>query len=186
GWVDRRVRDRRNHMPIDCLFVFFSSRRRHTRSKRDWSSDVCSSDLSGSDQFHAFDGDMAHGIDQIQTYKAGMEEILRQYPGCQAVASVLRNMRTVEDGDWMGIYLTDGKFYERPVHTVHSLEAVGAGDAIAGRLLHCLAHGFSPQKTIDFSITASVLKLMIQHDFNVVNESDILKVMKSHDTNLQR
>src|SRR5699024_12143423 len=29
------------------LFLFFfSSRRRHTRSKRDWSSDVCSSDLS--------------------------------------------------------------------------------------------------------------------------------------------
>src|SRR5207249_7184808 len=28
------------------LYVFFfSSRRRHTRSKRDWSSDVCSSDL---------------------------------------------------------------------------------------------------------------------------------------------
>src|SRR5699024_12032569 len=26
---------------------FFSSRRRHTRSKRDWSSDVCSSDLLG-------------------------------------------------------------------------------------------------------------------------------------------
>src|SRR5699024_12049530 len=25
--------------------VFFPSRRRHTRSKRDWSSDVCSSDL---------------------------------------------------------------------------------------------------------------------------------------------
>src|SRR5699024_11498127 len=28
-----------------CIFFFFSSRRRHTRSKRDWSSDVCSSDL---------------------------------------------------------------------------------------------------------------------------------------------
>src|SRR5438874_11183305 len=29
-----------------CLwFFFFSSRRRHTRSLRDWSSDVCSSDL---------------------------------------------------------------------------------------------------------------------------------------------
>src|SRR2546421_9448594 len=28
-----------------CVF-FFSSRRRHTRSDRDWSSDVCSSDLS--------------------------------------------------------------------------------------------------------------------------------------------
>src|SRR6185312_4198558 len=29
------------------LFFFFSSRRRHTRSDRDWSSDVCSSDLVG-------------------------------------------------------------------------------------------------------------------------------------------
>src|SRR2546429_5333458 len=28
-------------------FVFFSSRRRHTRCSRDWSSDVCSSDLVG-------------------------------------------------------------------------------------------------------------------------------------------
>src|SRR5699024_12302912 len=28
------------------FFLFFSSRRRHTRSKRDWSSDVCSSDLA--------------------------------------------------------------------------------------------------------------------------------------------
>src|SRR5699024_12014984 len=30
---------------INHFFFFFSSRRRHTRSKRDWSSDVCSSDL---------------------------------------------------------------------------------------------------------------------------------------------
>src|SRR5438105_12238959 len=30
---------------ICFFFFFFSSRRRHTRSTRDWSSDVCSSDL---------------------------------------------------------------------------------------------------------------------------------------------
>src|SRR2546427_12182705 len=29
-----------------CCFFFFSSRRRHTRFDCDWSSDVCSSDLS--------------------------------------------------------------------------------------------------------------------------------------------
>src|SRR5699024_12197163 len=31
--------------PLRSALFFFSSRRRHTRSKRDWSSDVCSSDL---------------------------------------------------------------------------------------------------------------------------------------------
>src|SRR5687768_17761984 len=34
-------------------FFFFSSRRRHTRCSRDWSSDVCSSDLNQADD----DGD---------------------------------------------------------------------------------------------------------------------------------
>src|SRR2546429_7157237 len=32
------------------LCVFFSSRRRHTRCSRDWSSDVCSSDLRATGQ----------------------------------------------------------------------------------------------------------------------------------------
>src|SRR5207253_4258932 len=33
---------------IYFFYFFFSSRRRHTRSKRDWSSNVCSSDLPDS------------------------------------------------------------------------------------------------------------------------------------------
>src|SRR3989449_1287874 len=32
---------------LSSAVIFFSSRRRHTRCSRDWSSDVCSSDLSG-------------------------------------------------------------------------------------------------------------------------------------------
>src|SRR5699024_12123385 len=32
--------------------LFFSSRRRHTRATRDWSSDVCSSDLRSSSSAH--------------------------------------------------------------------------------------------------------------------------------------
>src|SRR5207249_7000234 len=43
------------------FFFFFSSRRRHTRSKRDWSSDVCSSDLHVKfvvvDEIHELAGD---------------------------------------------------------------------------------------------------------------------------------
>src|SRR2546429_1155281 len=35
------------------IYVFFSSRRRHTRCSRDWSSDVCSSDLGDRDRGRA-------------------------------------------------------------------------------------------------------------------------------------
>src|SRR5207249_11746128 len=43
NWLETCARF--NRMCVDAVCFFFSSRRRHTRSKRDWSSDVCSSDL---------------------------------------------------------------------------------------------------------------------------------------------
>ena len=81
--------------------------------------DVCianDEDFESSLGIPAYDGDMSRGIEQIKSYKEGMLEIQKQFPNCKAVASVLRNLYTVEDGDWMGIYLKDGKFYESPVH----------------------------------------------------------------------
>src|SRR2546422_1424295 len=39
------MRRRVCHRGLKFVFFFFSSRRRHTRCSRDWSSDVCSSDL---------------------------------------------------------------------------------------------------------------------------------------------
>src|SRR5439155_16003761 len=41
------------------LSFFFSSRRRHTRWPRDWSSDVCSSDLQ---RLRGFPGDMSDKV----------------------------------------------------------------------------------------------------------------------------
>ena len=151
--------------------------------------DVC---IANDDDFEAtlgiqaFDGDLSTGIDQIDTYKEGMLEITRQFPNVKSVTSVLRNMYTVEEGDWMGIYYVDGKFYQSPIHRVHSLEAVGAGDAYGAAFVHGLINGFDPQKTVDFAISASVLKLMIQHDFNVVTQEDVFKIMNSKNTNLSR
>ena len=80
----------------------------------------------------------------------------------------------------------DGKFYQSPIHRVHSLEAVGAGDAYGAAFVHGLINGFDPQKTVDFAISASVLKLMIQHDFNVVTQEDVFKIMNSKNTNSSR
>src|SRR5207249_7009111 len=64
-----------------CVYVrfhvfFFSSRRRHTRSKRDWSSDVCSSDLPAQAShlkvLHAFDEDLREGLSLISLYNLSL------------------------------------------------------------------------------------------------------------------
>src|SRR2546421_6549327 len=50
-------------MTLRMGVFFFSSRRRHTRSDRDWSSDVCSSDLHGGRVDQRRDGSRAlHGV----------------------------------------------------------------------------------------------------------------------------
>src|SRR5690606_40981648 len=58
-------------------FFFFSSRRRHTRFSRDWSSDVCSSDL-------------AKRGDRIMPARADMDPLeLRDYLGWIVIVDVL-------------------------------------------------------------------------------------------------
>src|SRR3712207_8625438 len=72
-------------------FFFFSSRRRHTRYWRDWSSDVCSSDLyvltaSGTSvdlEFADLGPSNTYGtyIDNVQVYKFnGSRETAEQIP----------------------------------------------------------------------------------------------------------
>src|SRR5687768_17628169 len=83
------------------FFFFFSSRRRHTRCSRDWSSDVCSSDLGGQvalpaflddelqrpgfrpagrgcndglDEVVALSGDGLHGLDRVEIGRASCRE----------------------------------------------------------------------------------------------------------------
>src|SRR6266496_5544487 len=53
-----------------CFFFFFSSRRRHTRSLRDWSSDVCSSDLTAMVNCRIFPGEDPNDV------KAELEKIV--------------------------------------------------------------------------------------------------------------
>src|SRR3712207_7028288 len=51
-----------------CYFFFFSSRRLHTRYWRDWSSDVCSSDLNAPGSSTARVVDNAHTVRTVDKY----------------------------------------------------------------------------------------------------------------------
>src|SRR5699024_11000973 len=69
------------------LCFFFSSRRRHTRSKRDWSSDVCSSDLTAFCEAAGFE---AVALDQFETgvyenFVGSMYTYTSAYPQSEAL-----------------------------------------------------------------------------------------------------
>src|SRR5699024_12116007 len=78
------------------LLFFFSSRRRHTRSKRDWSSDVCSSDL----------GELDHHEAEI------LREIWQQKLRDENVRHVILNLEEMIFMDSSGIGVLLGRYKE--------------------------------------------------------------------------
>src|SRR5439155_9514644 len=75
---------------LSLFFFFFSSRRRHTRWPRDWSSDVCSSDLDAiviGSRAYEIDPTLVASNDRLLDYaRAGGLVIVQyqQYPFVQS------------------------------------------------------------------------------------------------------
>src|SRR5947209_19557859 len=101
-------------MRVAFLFVifFFSSRRRHTRYWRDWSSDVCSSDLASS-EILAQVAEHTQGTPQIRWQRMGfapvpcpttknLENLF--YPNAQTVASTAFAMVHDNQRSWTPVH----------------------------------------------------------------------------------
>lgn len=125
----------------------------------------------------AFDGDMSTGIDQLPSFKTAMAQLATKYPNLHTIASVVRNIHSVEQHDCTALMWQAGQFYQGPVYHMHVFEGVASGDAFGAGLLHALKHGFDPQAQIDYADTASALKLTISGDLNLVSDADIRGAM---------
>src|SRR5215203_2112628 len=88
-------------------FFFFSCRRRHTRYWRDWSSDVCSSDLAGHPRYEItkgtvlLDGEDVLAMTVDARARAGLFLAMQypvEVPGV-SVANFLRTAKTAIDGE---------------------------------------------------------------------------------------
>src|SRR5690606_40607741 len=83
-------------MPVYIL-IYLSSRSRHTSFSRDWSSDVCSSDLAASVDAHAAsqEGDAEktgyEEYDEPATYEVNIGDTLRYRNGIFVIERINRN-----------------------------------------------------------------------------------------------
>src|SRR5207249_6777586 len=86
-----------SYVDFFLFFFFFSSRRRHTRSKRDWSSDVCSSDLTTAtpEEFSA----LASGYrGEIERMQKEVLEYLTRHAGSRVQAKVVQDPKFAPRG----------------------------------------------------------------------------------------
>src|SRR2546422_2916936 len=134
-------------MSLYSFFFFFSSRRRHTRCSRDWSSDVCSSDLdasSWSDGFihigqkagaktiaflaadQEFARNLANGA-RVLAKKAGLQTVYAQNspPATVDFSAMIRAIRAARpDIVFVMSYPNDS------VAIVRAINEIGVGDSV--------------------------------------------------------
>src|SRR6266496_5638828 len=111
------------------FFFFFSSRRRHTRSLRDWSSDVCSSDLadlrteSGRSRVSELEAPLRSrsGATTVMLARSASVSARIAMPGAKYPSSLLSRMRIYR------LVWNSGRFYSksaprRSENTAHVLD----------------------------------------------------------------
>src|SRR5690606_40545825 len=95
---------------IVCFFFFFSSRRRHTRFSRDWSSDVCSSDLSNPAEFQLPAYSDSYAVVNAQISR-NFNKKIRAYLGGENLTSYMQKNAIVDFKNPFGNYFDGGMVY---------------------------------------------------------------------------
>src|SRR6266700_7010087 len=89
------IRNHKRQRILNCFF--FSSRRRHTSFSRDWSSDVCSSDLDQVRQveeiedFQRATDRLKHLVTELESNRAGQTRTIQHL--CEKIAIEAAQMR---------------------------------------------------------------------------------------------
>lgn len=89
--------------------------------------DVCianDEDFEATLGIKAFDGNMATGIDQLADFREGMLEVTRRWPNVHTVASVVRNIHSVEESQWTALLVQNDKVYQGPTFDMHIFGAL--------------------------------------------------------------
>src|SRR5207245_2751135 len=103
-----------------ALYLFFSSRRQHTRCYRDWSSDVCSSDLITHSHFHRKEPTKnQNDSSYCRGYRNVQDEVLGKMDGhyCQHDYRDYENVERVEPDS--KVVKTETENYLSKIRTKH-------------------------------------------------------------------
>lgn len=121
--------------------------------------------------------DVENGKINRNGYSEVARKLSERFP-FQKVVIALRTSLTANDNIWSGLLYEHGKSYFAKEYKIHIVDRVGGGDSLDGSLIYALCSGMSAQDAIEFAIAGSCLKQTIAGDFNLVNNDEVMRLMK--------
>lgn len=112
-------------------------------------------------------------MDRYREYFGHMHS---QFPGCRDMMLGLRNQISTTHHVLTALLWHDGTILGTRIWDITGIkDPVGVGDAFVAGFIHATSKWpFAPQKCLDFSTAAAMLKNFVPGDFNLTTESEIL------------
>lgn len=107
------------------------------------------------------------------------KQMMKKFPKAKKVITTLRGSISASHNTWAGV-LYDGKdmFESTQYQITDIVDRVGGGDSFMGGLIYgLLKYPNDTQKALNFAVAASCLKHTIKGDANLVNLSEVEKLM---------
>lgn len=103
---------------------------------------------------------------------------LKELCNCEKVAITLRESISASDNNWSALIFNGDDLLISRKYPIHIVDRVGGGDSFCGGLIHGLIHGWSDKDALEFAVAASGLKQTIPGDMNMVNEKEVMQIVK--------
>ncbi len=122
---------------------------------------------------------MSDTVLDMEAYGRYFDEMHRQFPNCGEMMLGLRNQLTTNHHTLSALLWYKGTIYRTVIFDITDIvDSVGVGDAFVSAYIHASGKWpGNPQRCLDFSVTAAMLKNSIVGDFNLVTEEEIIAQM---------
>ena len=121
--------------------------------------------------------DVTSGELDLEHYKIVASK-LKELCDCDKVAITLRESISASDNNWSALIYNGDDLLVSRKYPIHIVDRVGGGDSFCGGLIHGLVNGWSDKDALEFAVAASGLKQTIPGDMNMVNEKEVMQIVK--------
>lgn len=128
---------------------------------------------------HAEGADVTGGMLDYEKYKDVAAGLAERFPNLSKIAITLRGSISASRNTWCAMYFDGSDYYYGGEYDMtHIVDRVGGGDSFCAGLIYGLnVFPEDSQRVINFASAASCLKHSIIGDFNLVDASEVEKLM---------
>ena len=116
---------------------------------------------------------------KAEAFLSVCQQMMEKFPRAKKVITTLRGSISASHNTWAGVLYDGIKMYQSPQYQITDIvDRVGGGDSFMGGLIYGLkTYPEDDQNALNFAVAASCLKHTIKGDANLVNVSEVEKLM---------